>query len=161
MKRFEPEKTWQTYTLVTDESFKITDYIPAPFDGKNNDFDEQILALFSNDCCVCDYEALGFVGGTGLTAHASGATANVLHIRPVDVFGKLPFEELMYNYFGEDWDDISALVKSYTPHGGGEARNFAVHNSNNEYYIYIMFSHHVDGRELLTMIFTADTKKEN
>lgn len=156
-KQFEP-----TYTLAADQNVRILDYIPAQFDGKNNDFDEQALALFldCNQCCTYDFTALGFVEGVGLTVYTAGPNSHILFAFPIEKFGcKLPFSALMRNYFGEDWDTISKSVTPYPSHGGGKCIKFIVHDSCNGYYIHVKFDHLPAGEERLTMIFAYDQKK--
>lgn len=153
-----------TYTFAADQHLRILDYIPAPFDGKNNDFVEQALALFANcnQCCTDDLTALGFVDGIGLTIYTGATSSHILFIHQLTQLKnvcKLPFTALMRNYFGDDWDAISKSVAPRTTHGGGEITTFVVHDSCNGYYIHVRFDQSAAGDERLTMVFAYNQKK--
>lgn len=149
---YEDEKP--TYTLVTDESFNIRDYIPAPFNGKDNDFDVIADALFSDFCVINrDNTAVGFIGDDAVICKQGYAkTSNALHLHLFNEITRqehFPFNVAMRNFFGNDWLDIHAeWIKSGKP-------TFVVHDNYNEMFIHIA----VHRNAAISMIFTADIKK--
>lgn len=148
-----------TYTLVTDESFRICDYIPAPFNGKDNDFNAVADALFSDFCVINgDNTAVGFIeGAPAICKQGYARTSNAIHLHLINEMGAgfipqecFPFYVTMRNFFGNDWLDIYAgWVKSGKP-------TFVVHDNYNEMYIHVA----VHENAAISMIFTADIKKE-
>lgn len=141
------------FELVTDGLFNICDYIPAPFNTKDNDFDSQVSAIFNADySCTCGFCALGFVAEIPLRVWASGASANILHIRTIDFPANLPFEDIMLPFTAGEWYELCDKAV----HSFEMSCTFVLHDWYNEMYIHIHAS-----EDSITMIFTADTKKED
>lgn len=149
-----------TFTLVTDKSFSILNYIPAPFNGKDNDFDAVADALFSDFCVINrDNTAVGFIEGDAVICKQGYAkTSNGLHLHLINEMGAgfvpqehFPFNAAMRNFFGSNWLDIhDGWIKSGKP-------TFVVHDNYNRMYIHIA----VHENAAISMIFTTDVKKED
>lgn len=147
-----------TFTLVTDESFDICDYIPAPFNTKDNDFSAQADALFSDFCVINnDNTAVGFIGDDAVICKQAHTSNNTLHLHLVNEIGAgylgqehFPFCEAMRNFFGNDWN---AIREGWIISG---KLHFVVHDNCNEMYIHVA----VHENAAISMIFTADIKEE-
>lgn len=149
------------FTLVTDESFRICDYIPAPFDGKNNDFDAVADALFSTFCVINrDNTAVGFIEGDAVICkQGHSSNNNTLHLHLINEMSAgfvpqecFPFCKAMRNFFGNDWITIIRDGETLT----SSKPYFVVHDNYNKMYIYIA----VHENAAISMIFTTDVKKE-